>query len=143
MDPRHERSPMLTRKLAAPPDPSAFLISFFLRFRHLRRLHSQWNLGRVLEFDFSLHQALAFGSEFLDLSEQTHLCRPFLVLEQHNTPRHSHRKKLENPFSHERVSWLLFLLVQVSLAPAWYTTTSWQLGRNVWLSFCPFSGKGT
>lgn len=113
MDPRHERSPMLTRRLAAPPDSSAFLISFLLRFRHLRRLHSQWDFwGQVLEFDHFLYSSIGvlelFGirdkqasvdgrkREFWESFLNNIPLSTFHVLEQHNTPHLSPKKRKKN-----------------------------------------------
>jgi hypothetical protein len=122
---------MLTRKLEALPDPSAFLISFSLRFfvigagytvngiwggSRISSLSTQalafwsfWNLG---------HANVAEGSaKSLDLSGQHTSADPSLFWNSTTYPAtHTDPKKRKNP-SHTSVSsWLLFLLVHVSLA---------------------------
>jgi hypothetical protein len=95
------------------------LISFLLRFRHLRRLHSQWDFwGQALEFDHFLCSSIGvlelFGirdkqasvdgrkREFLGSFLNNIPLSTFHVLEQHNTPHLSPKKKGKT-ISHERL----------------------------------------
>jgi hypothetical protein len=62
MDPRHERSPMLTRKLEALPDPSAFLISFSCGFSSSAPVTQSMGFGAGLEFHLCLLKHWRFGA---------------------------------------------------------------------------------
>jgi hypothetical protein len=148
---------MLTRKLEALPDPSAFLISFSLRFfvigagytvngiwggSRISSLSTQalafwsfWNLG---------HANVAEGSaKSLDLSGQHTSADPSLFWNSTTYPAtHTDPKKGKIHLIRACLLGFCFSWFKSLWLSAWYTTT-WQLGRNVWLSLCPFSGKGT